>query len=116
MSVNVFGEFGVCLGGLKSAYEILAGHTQSDRLFSGHERVGQRFGDESLQPRLAAIKENQLVSGKWTPGFYGYDGQGNVRFLANTAGTMTDAYQLTPVCQWPCLYWVSPVSSSVDIA
>jgi hypothetical protein len=39
------------------------------------------------------ISENQLISGTWTPSFYGYDGHGNARFLANAAGTITDTYQ-----------------------
>ena len=39
------------------------------------------------------ITENQLVSGNWTPSFYGYDGHGTVRFLTNSAGTITDTYQ-----------------------
>jgi RHS repeat-associated protein len=38
------------------------------------------------------ISENQLVNGTWTPSFYGYDGHGNVRFLTNPAGTITDSY------------------------
>ncbi len=38
------------------------------------------------------ISENQLISGTWTPSFYGYDGHGNVRFLTNSAGTITDTY------------------------
>ncbi len=42
---------------------------------------------------LMRISENQLVSGTWKPSFYGYDGHGNVRLLANTAGTVTDTYQ-----------------------
>jgi len=29
------------------------------------------------------ISENQLISGTWTPSFYGYDGHGNIRFLSN---------------------------------
>ena len=41
---------------------------------------------------LQRISENQLASGKWTPTFYGYDGHGNARFLANSAGTVTDTY------------------------
>jgi len=41
---------------------------------------------------LQRISENQQISGTWTPRFYGYDGHGNVRFLANTAGTITDTY------------------------
>jgi RHS repeat-associated protein len=39
------------------------------------------------------ISENQLSGSTWTPTFYGYDGHGNTRFLANTAGTLTDTYQ-----------------------
>lgn len=39
------------------------------------------------------ISEDQLVSGSWTPSFYGYDGHGNARFLANPAGAITDTYQ-----------------------
>ncbi len=42
---------------------------------------------------LQRVSENQFVSSTWTPSFYGYDGHGNVRFLANTAGTVTDTYQ-----------------------
>src|SRR3974377_431321 len=38
------------------------------------------------------ISENQLVGSTWTPSFYGYDGHGNARFLANSAGTITDTY------------------------
>ena len=38
------------------------------------------------------ISENQLIGSTWTPSFYGYDGHGNVRFLANAAGTITDTY------------------------
>jgi len=42
---------------------------------------------------LQRVSENQLISGTWTPSFYGYDGHGNVRFLANSAGAVTDTYQ-----------------------
>src|SRR5438093_11341331 len=42
---------------------------------------------------LQRINENQLVGSTWTPSFYGYDGHGNVRFLTNMAGTVTDTYQ-----------------------
>lgn len=38
------------------------------------------------------ISENQLVGSTWTPSFYGYDGHGNVRFLTNSAGAITDTY------------------------
>src|SRR5207245_8039222 len=38
------------------------------------------------------ISENQQIGGNWTPSFYGYDGHGNVRFLSNTAASVTDSY------------------------
>jgi RHS repeat-associated protein len=41
---------------------------------------------------LERISENQLINATWTPSFYGYDGHGNVRFLTNSAGTITDSY------------------------
>jgi len=41
---------------------------------------------------LQRISENQKISSTWTPSFYGYDGHGNVRFLTNSAGTVTDSY------------------------
>jgi RHS repeat-associated protein len=41
---------------------------------------------------LQRISEDQLINGTWTPSFYGYDGHGNARFLANSAGTITDTY------------------------
>ncbi len=42
---------------------------------------------------LQRVSENQLAGSTWTPSFYGYDGHGNVRFLANTAGGTTNTYQ-----------------------
>jgi RHS repeat-associated protein len=42
---------------------------------------------------LQRISENQQNGSTWTPSFYGYDGHGNVRFLTNSAGTVTDTYQ-----------------------
>ncbi len=39
------------------------------------------------------ISENQFIGSTWTPSFYGYDGHGNVRFLTNASGTVTDTYQ-----------------------
>jgi RHS repeat-associated protein len=42
---------------------------------------------------LQRISENQITGTTWSPSFYGYDGHGNVRFLTNTSGTVTDAYQ-----------------------
>jgi RHS repeat-associated protein len=56
-----------------------------DELVSGSVTRTYAYG-------LQRISENQLVSGTWTPSFYGYDGHGNVRFLTNAAGTVTDSY------------------------
>jgi RHS repeat-associated protein len=42
---------------------------------------------------LQRISVNQLISGVWKPSFYGYDGHGNVRFLANASGTVGNTYQ-----------------------
>jgi len=39
---------------------------------------------------LQLIDENQVSSSIWTPSFYGYDGSGNVTFLASAAGSVTD--------------------------
>jgi len=51
---------------------------------------------------LRPVSENQLINGTWTPSFYGYDGHGNARFLANSAGTVTDTYTFDG--GWPSLW------------
>jgi RHS repeat-associated protein len=52
-----------------------------------------KFADYGLRAYgYQRISENQQISGTWTPSFYGYDGHGNVRFLANTAPSITDGY------------------------
>ena len=33
-----------------------------------------------------------MIGGAWTPSFYGYDGHGNIRYLINAAGAITDTY------------------------
>lgn len=38
------------------------------------------------------ISQRQLVGGNWAPSFYGYDGQGSVRYLTNATGAVTDTY------------------------
>jgi RHS repeat-associated protein len=42
---------------------------------------------------LQRISQNQFMNGAWTPSFYGYDGGGNVRYLENVAGAVTDTYE-----------------------
>jgi RHS repeat-associated protein len=41
---------------------------------------------------LQRISQDQLISGTWTPSFYGYDGMGSVRQLTNLNGAVTDTY------------------------
>lgn len=41
---------------------------------------------------LQLISQNQLIGGVWTPSFYGFDGHGSVRFLANAGASVTDTY------------------------
>jgi RHS repeat-associated protein len=42
---------------------------------------------------LQRISEDQIISGTWTPSFYGYDGASSVRQLTNVAGAVTDTYE-----------------------
>jgi len=42
---------------------------------------------------LQRISQNQVISGAWTPSFYGYDAHGSVRFLTSAASTVTDTYR-----------------------
>jgi RHS repeat-associated protein len=41
---------------------------------------------------LQRISQDQLLSGTWTPSFYGYDGMGSVRQLTSLNGAVTDTY------------------------
>jgi RHS repeat-associated protein len=41
---------------------------------------------------LQRISQQQVISGTWTPNFYGYDGGGSVRLLTDATGTVTDTY------------------------
>ena len=50
--------------------------------------AGQRTYTYGLQ----RINQNQLVSGVWTPSFYGYDALGSVRVLTDATGAVTDTY------------------------
>jgi hypothetical protein len=63
---------------------------------AGNAQVVEELSGGAVQrvytygPKL--ISETQMVSGTWTPSFYGYDGEGHVRFLTSSAGTVTDTY------------------------
>jgi RHS repeat-associated protein len=41
---------------------------------------------------LDLISQRQLINGEWTTHYYGYDGHGSVRFLADASGTITNEY------------------------
>jgi RHS repeat-associated protein len=63
---------------------------------TGYAQVVEEIGAGGVQRTYTygpqRISQNQLVSGAWTPSFYGYDGFGSVRQLSNSAGTVTDTY------------------------
>ncbi len=40
------------------------------------------------------IAEDQLINSNWTMNYYGYDGQGSVRYLMDGNGNVTDTYTL----------------------
>jgi RHS repeat-associated protein len=41
---------------------------------------------------ITRISQSQVISGTWVTSFYGYDGQGSVRFLSGSTGAVTDHY------------------------
>lgn len=41
---------------------------------------------------MSSFLNQQLETGNWQLSFYGYDGHGSVRFLTDSAGTVTDTY------------------------
>jgi RHS repeat-associated protein len=64
---------------------------------TGYAQVTEELVSGAVQREytygLQRINENQVISGAWTPSFYGYDGFGSVRQLTNTAGVVTDTYE-----------------------
>jgi YD repeat-containing protein len=73
-----------------------------DHNFSGIPQVLDELVNGSVSRTYAygqrRISENQLVNSSWVPSFYGYDGHGNVRFLTNSAGMITDTYRHNSEC------------------
>jgi RHS repeat-associated protein len=63
---------------------------------TGYAQVVEELANGALQRVYTygsqRISLNQLVNSTWTPSFYGYDGAGTVRTLADTTGTVTDTY------------------------
>ncbi len=42
---------------------------------------------------LERISQTQFVNGAWVTSYYGYDGHGDVRFLTDASGAVTDTYE-----------------------
>ncbi|HWB32942.1 MAG TPA: RHS repeat-associated core domain-containing protein [Acidobacteriaceae bacterium] len=63
---------------------------------TGYPQVVEEVAGGSVQRTytygLQRIDEEQVISGSWTPSFYGYDGAGTVRQLTNASGAVTDTY------------------------
>lgn len=63
---------------------------------TGYSQVMDEVVDGSVTRTYAyglnRISEDQLVNGSYVPSFYGYDGHGNVRYLAGSGGAVTDTY------------------------
>ncbi|HEV8427371.1 MAG TPA: RHS repeat-associated core domain-containing protein [Pyrinomonadaceae bacterium] len=63
---------------------------------TGHAQVAEelRAGQVVRQYTYGhdLISERQQISGQWQTSYYGYDGQGSVRYLTNAAGAVTDTY------------------------
>jgi RHS repeat-associated protein len=67
-----------------------------DRNPTGYPQVVEELVGGSVQRTYtygkSRIAQNQLISGIWTPSFYGYDGLGSVRLLTDATGVVTDTY------------------------
>src|ERR1039457_4363248 len=65
---------------------------------TGYAQVVEELSSSGVVQRqytygLQRISQNQVISGTWTPSFYGYDGFGTVRQLTGTTtGAITDTY------------------------
>ena len=65
---------------------------------TGYSQIAEEIVNGAVTRRYTLghwiISETQNISGTWTTSFYGYDGHNSVRFLTNSAGTVTDNYTL----------------------
>jgi len=80
--------------------EIVAGVTTNylvaDQNLTGYAQVLDEIQGGSVTRAysygLGLINERQAITGSLATSFYGYDSHGSVRFLTNSAGSVTDAY------------------------
>jgi len=78
------------VGGVTTEYLVDAnnhtGHAQVvEEIVSGNVTRQYTFGHD-------LISQRQIVNGQWQVSFYGYDGQGSVRYLTDTSGNVSDTY------------------------
>src|SRR6185295_5612139 len=78
------------VGGVTTRYLVdtnnLTGYAQvAEEIVGGSVQRVYTYGHTLLSQR-------QRISGLWTASFYGYDGQGSVRLLTDSAGAVTDTY------------------------
>ncbi|RYD64140.1 MAG: RHS repeat-associated core domain-containing protein, partial [Verrucomicrobiaceae bacterium] len=64
---------------------------------TGHAQVIEEYTNGTLTRVYTyghqLLSQDQLLSsGDWNVSFYGYDGHGSIRFLTDTAGSVTDRY------------------------
>ena len=78
------------VGGVTTKYLV------DDRNLTGQRQVMEEIVSGTVQRvytyGLDLISQSQLMGGTWSTSFYGYDGHGNVRFLTDAGGAITDTY------------------------
>ena len=67
-----------------------------DNTVSGHAQVVEELRSGQVVRQYTyghdLISQRQQISGQWQTSYYGYDGQGSVRYLTGSAGAVTDTY------------------------
>jgi hypothetical protein len=68
----------------------------SAEIAAAGSEVFEELSGGAVQPGcsngLRQISEVQIGSSTWTPSWYGYDGEGHVRTLADASVSITDTY------------------------
>jgi RHS repeat-associated protein len=78
------------VGGVTTEYLV------DDNNPTGHAQVVEELQGGSVRRVYTyghnLVSQRQLLGGAWSASFYGYDGSGNVRYLTDEAGAVTDTY------------------------
>jgi RHS repeat-associated protein len=63
---------------------------------TGHAQVVEELAGGAVTRQYTfghdLISQRQIVNGQWQASFYGYDGQGSIRYLTDTNGNVSDTY------------------------